>query len=162
MLCTEGHGKFISAAEIAGQETFLMCGLGFLVFESVCVLSSLRTKRHKLSAGCSKVVSVVLAFLYKALSWQMRRLSVHTSDTQGCFFSKYVSGVRPVLAGCVLNCFPLKPSLSAAFAEIFSGCLHRSGSAVSMYATGNVFVQARHSGMVQLKGQAYSFVPMVI
>ena len=53
LLCTEGHGKFISAAEIACQETFLMRGLGFLVLEPVCVLSSLHTKRHKSSAGCS-------------------------------------------------------------------------------------------------------------
>jgi len=68
LLCTEGHGKFISAAEIACQETFLMRGLSFLVFEPVCVLGSLHTKRHKSSAGCSKVVSVVLAALYKAFN----------------------------------------------------------------------------------------------
>lgn len=72
LLCSECHGKFISTAEIACQETFLMRGLGFLVFEPVGVFSSLDIKRHKSSARCSKVVSVVLASRYRAMSLQLR------------------------------------------------------------------------------------------
>lgn len=97
-----------------------MCWLSLLILEPVCVVGSLQSKTVLV-----KVISWLVEDWYQYNISRPLTLQLLTSDTHGCFFSKYVSGVRPILAGLVLNCLPLKPSRSAAFAENFSGALDK-------------------------------------
>ena len=41
LLCAESHGELISAAEITCQKTLLVGWLSLLIFQPICVLSSL-------------------------------------------------------------------------------------------------------------------------
>ena len=43
LLCAEGHGELIPAAEVTGQETLLVSRLCLLILQPICVLGSLRT-----------------------------------------------------------------------------------------------------------------------
>ena len=64
-----------------------------------------------------------------------------------------------------MNCLPLKPSRSAAFAENFSGCLHRS----CFSNRGHILKGLEHRSQTgravedrQSSCRTYSFVPMLI
>ena len=75
--------------------------------------------------------------------------------------------MRPVFGGLVLNCLPLKPSLSAALAENFSGALHtkhKPVQSITTFAPTLMYLEMQDACTFRRAQdvETYSLVPMVM